>query len=67
MDLIGSPSERFKLIFNPVFLSLKNFSISKQLIKHGRVAINIHDLFFQFDEEISRNLLIFFSQHRSIL
>lgn len=37
MDLIGSPSERFKLIFNsafqrhPVFLSLKNFSISKQL------------------------------------
>ena len=37
MDLIASPSERFKLIFNsafqrhPVFLSLKNFSISKQL------------------------------------
>lgn len=37
MDLIGSPPERFKLIFNsafqrhPVFLSLKNFSISKQL------------------------------------
>lgn len=37
MDLIASPSERFQLIINsafqrhPVFLSLKNFSISKQL------------------------------------